>query len=373
MKRNVLAGFKDVLLLPVTIVPRTVSFGVNALVAGSNTAVSGLAMLNPQKWAGNTGARVIKEGNQEVVFDIPKEIEEVKEKQAQEMNEKQSSSTIESATSIPGTPKPGQIKTRQSGEDGFDRLQLLVSLDTALELIQADRDSLKRCETLAKYPGKNGVKVKEAIEEIFILLLKAVGDRHIAPGFRVYVPSMTGLMGRATSQMMTYTPADHESSTSVAPLLQFFELVHVGDTIQSMVQVYFDKELVSYVDKTDFLNAVMREKKRFEGILDDAVAGGLNAGIEVLMNQVSRTRRLPIGLSSWQVEHIIITKTAPREYCPDESTPLELGPTEGCREAIKCLEMHCDLLRGSTSKEVLEVFYQEVGIRLQQYVQYSAR
>lgn len=86
---------------------------------------------------------------------------------------------------------------------------------------------------------------------------------------------------------MTYKPADHESSTSVAPLLQFFELVHVGDTIQSMVQVYFDKELATYVDKTDFLNAVMREKKRFEGILDDAVAGGLNAGIEVLMNQVS--------------------------------------------------------------------------------------
>lgn len=86
--------------------------------------------------------------------------------------------------------------------------------------------------------------------------------------------------------MSTYRPADHETSTSVAPLLQFFELVHVGDTIQSMAQVYFDKELTGYVDKTDFLNAVMREKKRFEGILDDAVAGGLNAGIEVLMNQV---------------------------------------------------------------------------------------
>jgi recyclin-1 len=35
------------------------------------------------------------------------------------------------------------------------------------------------------------------------------------------------------------------------------------------------------------LNGVMREKKRFEAVLDDAVAAGLNAGIEVLMNQVS--------------------------------------------------------------------------------------
>ena len=38
---------------------------------------------------------------------------------------------------------------------------------------------------------------------------------------------------------------------------------------------------------TDFLNSVVREKKRFENVLDDSVAKGLNAGIEVLMNQVS--------------------------------------------------------------------------------------
>ncbi len=45
--------------------------------------------------------------------------------------------------------------------------------------------------------------------------------------------------------MRAYKPAEHEESKSVAPLLQFFELVHVGDTMQSMIQVYFDKELVS--------------------------------------------------------------------------------------------------------------------------------
>ena len=52
---------------------------------------------------------------------------------------------------------------------------------------------------------------------------------------------------RATEQMRLYKPDEHEETTSVAPLMQFFELVHIGDTIQSMVQVYFDKELVSVV------------------------------------------------------------------------------------------------------------------------------
>jgi len=65
-----------------------------------------------------------------------------------------------------------------------------------------------------------------------------------------------------------------------------------------------------------------------------------------------------------KVDHIILTLTKPREYYPPEDAPLDLGPTKGCMEAIKCLEKHCKLLKGSTSKEVLEVFYQEVGIRL---------
>ncbi len=45
--------------------------------------------------------------------------------------------------------------------------------------------------------------------------------------------------------MRSHKPAEHEEAKSVAPLLQFFELVHIGDTMQSMIQVYFDKELVS--------------------------------------------------------------------------------------------------------------------------------
>lgn len=41
------------------------------------------------------------------------------------------------------------------------------------------------------------------------------------------------------------------------------------------------------IDRNDFLNTVVREKKRFEDILDDCVAAGLNAGTDALMNQVS--------------------------------------------------------------------------------------
>ena len=50
--------------------------------------------------------------------------------------------------------------------------------------------------------------------------------------------------------------SEHSETSNVAPLVQFFELVHIGDTIQSMMQVYFDKELVSWVSLFSFLSYV---------------------------------------------------------------------------------------------------------------------
>jgi recyclin-1 len=56
MKRNLLASFTDVLLLPVTIVPRTVGAAVGAaFTTGGTAAAQGIAMLNPQRWAGTGG------------------------------------------------------------------------------------------------------------------------------------------------------------------------------------------------------------------------------------------------------------------------------------------------------------------------------
>ena len=52
--------------------------------------------------------------------------------------------------------------------------------------------------------------------------------------------------------------------------------------------VHADSRLQAKLVQTDFLNVVVREKKRFENTLDDCVAQGLNAGTQVLMNQVRR-------------------------------------------------------------------------------------
>ncbi len=65
IKRTVLASFTDVLLLPVTIVPRTMGAMGSAITAGGmqvgSAAVQGIGMLNPQRWvygaSGSTGMK----------------------------------------------------------------------------------------------------------------------------------------------------------------------------------------------------------------------------------------------------------------------------------------------------------------------------
>jgi recyclin-1 len=150
-------------------------------------------MLNPQKWVGSTGsggAQLIEDKDGEVIFDVPTADDEKSEEP--EFDEKRASASsvtlappITSASTASSTRAvtPSAPITAQS----YDKLQLLVSLDVALELIHADRDALKRTETFANYPGKYGHRVRETIEEIFILMLKATADRHIAPGFRMCV------------------------------------------------------------------------------------------------------------------------------------------------------------------------------------------
>jgi hypothetical protein len=80
-------------MLPVTIVPRTVTFGVNAIVSGGSHAVNGLSMLNPQKWAGSAGsngAQLIKDKDGDVIFDVPT-IDDEKDSLELDLNEKRGS------------------------------------------------------------------------------------------------------------------------------------------------------------------------------------------------------------------------------------------------------------------------------------------
>ncbi|GAA5820686.1 hypothetical protein JCM3770_001451, partial [Rhodotorula araucariae] len=355
VKKNVLAGFTKVLLLPVTIIPKTAMYGVNAITYGGTAVIDTFAQLGTQLAGGGAGAGT-KTPTSAVPTPPSAAQAPVATSAAVVAGELESSTAAwggdgdagarrrlsvdaSGVVSLDGVPSDAAVPAAPRRAGRFDRLQLLLSLDTALQLLQADRDSLKRIQTFLRFPGTYGRKVRDAIEEVFIVLLQVLGEKHVGPAF----------VG-ARRQMETYRPEEHDDDGgSVAPLVQFFELVHIGDTIQQMVDVYFEKEMAAYIDRRDFLNVVVREKKRFEASLDDAVAQGLNAAVNILMSQV---------------EHLVTTRQGLRDYTPDEGDDFDLSPTRACADAVAVLRQHCDMLKGSTDKHILEVFNQEVGIRL---------
>lgn len=175
------------LLLPVTIVPKTVGAVGGALVTGGTAAVQGIAMLNPQRWVGGNSSIA-------VANDIPYSKNLVGTINKMETEDEEDGNRLSTLTQD-GTSRllwAGLnssfviiLETTQHPHvaDTTQQLDLLLSLDVSLELIHADREALKRIETFAAYPGHYGHQVQDTIEEIFVLMIEALGDRHISPAF----------------------------------------------------------------------------------------------------------------------------------------------------------------------------------------------
>lgn len=256
-----LAGFTKVLLLPVTIIPKTAMYGVNAITYGGTAVIDTFAHLGTQLSggaAGGTGAGAGGSGTRTPSAARPGGAAAAAGESSAAawggeaataprlsvdasgvISVSDGTTTAAAASSSSSLLEAGGGTSASRAPGRFDRLQLLLSLDTALQLLQADRDSLKRIQTFLRFPGTYGRKVRDAIEEVFIVLLQVLNEKHVGPAF-----------DKARRQMETYKPEEHDGETvgggggGVAPLVQFFELVHIGDTIQQMVDVYYEKEMV---------------------------------------------------------------------------------------------------------------------------------
>ncbi|RIA96047.1 exocyst complex component Sec10-domain-containing protein [Glomus cerebriforme] len=219
----------------------------------------------------------------------------------------------------------------------LDKMQQMLSLETALQMVHVNKDSLRRISAFTGYPDKMGFRIKETLESIFILLLQTLGPLHIKPAFETAIKHLGEFKSDLGSE-----------SSGLAPLVEFFELVHIADLIQQMVQVYYDEEMNKFIDKTDFLNNCNKEKKIFEKILDESVAAGLNKGIQVLIDHV---------------EFILSTEQKPEEFNPASDDSFDLQPTKACIDAVQCLSNHTKLVVGCSDKHTLDVFFQEIGLR----------
>lgn len=281
-------------------------------------------------------------------------------KPSENMSGVNGSTTLEPTSRI-GTPAPGDRSPTPRIEapttelaakaaimnSRLEGIRSLFSIEVALNLTHMAKSGLERAARFVRLGGQSGEEAKEQSEQIFINLVQILGNRHMKLGF-----------DKAVSHLADYKPrevADH-SKEGVAPLVAFLELVNVGDLIQQMVEVFYLQELVAanLTDRDDFLSLAAKEKKRFEAMLDERVAAGLNKGIDVLMDEV---------------EYLCGTTQHPSDFNPPvgpngQVQMSDIGPSQTATKIVEVVSSHTNMLIGSTDKNVLDVFNQEVGVRL---------
>ncbi|KAK4984065.1 F-box protein: endocytic membrane traffic, recycling ReCYcling 1 [Elasticomyces elasticus] len=246
----------------------------------------------------------------------------------------------------------------------LEGIRSLFSIEVALNLIHYAKSSIERAAILVKLGGQSGEEAREQCETVFVQLLHILGQRHIKTGFDKAVGHLSSYKPREVREFRNERAnkkGHHDSNgdaenIGLEPLVTFLELVNVGDLIQQMVDVFYAQELVAnkLTDRDDFLDPAVKEKKRFEQMLDERVAAGLNKGIDVLMDEV---------------EYVCATTQLTSDYNPLPSKDgvhgvMDIGPSSTAKQVVQIVDSHTGMLVGSTDKNMLDVFNQEVGLRL---------
>lgn len=243
----------------------------------------------------------------------------------------------------------------------LENIRSLFSIEVALNLVHAAKSSLERGAQFISLGGEAGDSARRQCSAIFVLLLHAVGDRHVKTGFDKAIEHLSHYNPREASMDHVEPSA---STVQVAALVTFLELVNVGDLIQQMLDVFYESELVRLriSKRDDFLDMNVKEKKKFEAMLDERVAAGLSKGIDVLIDEV---------------EYVCATTQQPTDFYPELNTASVNGsrtsavvmdfsgqPTTTASRVIALVSHHTSMLTGATEKTLLDVFTTEVGLRL---------
>lgn len=325
-KRDFLTSFKKVVMMPVNVLPTfPISSPFGGKTATANALVNGETLGSSQPATSQPSTRPSTPG----------------------ITNGTSIGNDRFSTPIPEPPTTELAAKAAIMNSRLEGIRSLFSIEVALNLVHAAKSSIERAAVFVKAGGHFGRDARYQCELVFVLLLQTLGTRHIKAGFDQAVDHLSNYRPRESSE---------HNGSGVTPLVTFLELVNVGDLIQQMLEVFYEQELIAtkLTDRNDFLDPAVKEKKRFEQILDERVAAGLNKGIEVLMAEV---------------EYVCATTQKPEDFNPVAtgsagSDVMDIGPSQAAKQVVEVVSSHTKMLVGSTDKNMLDVFNQEVGLRL---------
>lgn len=235
--------------------------------------------------------------------------------------------------------------------NNLQNIKTFVSLDLCYKVVQKAQHKTDEMYTFHEVKNVVGT-MRLKCQEVFKILINQLSSSHVKPAFE---KAMTLLKQYDSNEIQRVELKLEGVETQVEPLVQFTELINIGDIILQMISIFYRDELIqkNMIDKNrDFLNDVVQAKKSFEIQLDDYVAEGLNIGINKLMDEV---------------EFVFNTVQIPTDFNPDpkdsDFSRREIKPTQCAEKNVELLSNHSFLLTGATDKGTIDVYQQEIGER----------
>lgn len=228
--------------------------------------------------------------------------------------------------------------------ENIKALDKVFSAEVALAVLQGTRASLERILHFQHFSiSAVAAEVAATMQDEFMALVDLLGNDHLRVGF-----------DKALTYLKEYEPAQ-ESGRAIGPLVIFFELIHLADTIVQMLDIFYKEEMVHrniIRNENSVLNPLLQAKRNLEGMVDKRVAEGLNIGIDVLFKQI---------------DAVYDSTLTEADYNPPQQ-PLLVCSTAAAQKVVKILEENIDLLTDSAERSIVEVFQQEVAERFFQVI-----
>ncbi|CAI5021387.1 BEM_collapsed_G0029230.mRNA.1.CDS.1 [Saccharomyces cerevisiae] len=238
--------------------------------------------------------------------------------------------------------------------NNLQNIKSLISLDLCYKILQ---ETSEKTDQIYKFHTIESLLplIKLRCQEIFKILITQLNKNHVKPAFEKAILLLQNYNPNEIEQIEIKFNSLSPANTQVEPLVQFTELINIGDIILQMISIFYKNELIpkKIIDKNkDFLNDVIQLKKNFETSIDDFVAEGLNIGINKLMDEIS---------------FVFKTLQLPDDYNPpppSRNSPIrDIKPTKCAIRVVELLSNHCFLLTGATDKGTIDVYQQEIGER----------
>ncbi|CAI4561921.1 AFI_G0029890.mRNA.1.CDS.1 [Saccharomyces cerevisiae] len=238
--------------------------------------------------------------------------------------------------------------------NNLQNIKSLISLDLCYKMLQ---ETSEKTDQIYKFHTIESLLplIKLRCQEIFKILITQLNKNHVKPAFEKAILLLQKYNPNEIEQIEIKFNSLSPANTQVEPLVQFTELINIGDIILQMISIFYKNELIpkKIIDKNkDFLNDVIQLKKNFETSIDDFVAEGLNIGINKLMDEIS---------------FVFKTLQLPDDYNPpppSRNSPIrDIKPTKCAIRVVELLSNHCFLLTGATDKGTIDVYQQEIGER----------